>query len=90
MTNKWKKWYIKIDSKLFMCLLFINDLFLDPFNYKFIKTLIFLKLLSYLSTLQKINITFNIISSNICLGKAENIIPSHICLRKVGTNCAAV
>ena len=40
MTNKYKKWYIKTDSKLLICWLFLNALLLDLFDYKFIITLI--------------------------------------------------
>ena len=41
MTKKWKQWYIKTDSKLLICWLFLNALLLDLLNYRFIITLIF-------------------------------------------------
>ena len=43
MIKKCNKWYIKTDSKLLICWLFLNALLLELFNCEFIITFVFLK-----------------------------------------------
>ena len=53
IPHKWKRWYIKTDSKLLICWLVLNALMLELFIHQFIITLIFSKQLFHISGIYK-------------------------------------